>query len=229
MPDYQPIEAAEKIKAKSSVYPQGIDPIEKSRPTQRSPGPMRILWAARWEHDKNPEDFFKALKVLKQKQIDFRLSVIGQQFRDTPEIFAWAKDYFSGHIDRWGYQKTKAEYQQALIQADVFVSTADHEFFGISAVEAIAAGAYPLLPNRLAYPEILNLTKEKTSEQFFYDGRIDDCAHKLIQLNDRLQKADFDQANNTSQKLVKRFEWPNLATVLDDAIEKNCLEKSTQE
>jgi len=33
------------------------------------------------------------------------------------------------------------------------VSTAQHEFFGLAVVEAIAAGAFPVLPNRLVYPE----------------------------------------------------------------------------
>ena len=35
------------------------------------------------------------------------------------------------------------------------VSTAEHETFGIAAVEAMAAGCVPLLPNRLSYPEIV--------------------------------------------------------------------------
>jgi glycosyltransferase involved in cell wall biosynthesis len=35
------------------------------------------------------------------------------------------------------------------------VSTARHEFFGVAVVEAIAAGALPLLPHRLSYPELV--------------------------------------------------------------------------
>ena len=33
------------------------------------------------------------------------------------------------------------------------LSTAHQEFFGIAVVEAIAAGAHPVLPDRLVYPE----------------------------------------------------------------------------
>ena len=51
------------------------------------------------------------------------------------------------------------KYLKILSEADIIVSTAIHEFFGISVVEAIAAGAYPLLPKRLAYPEVLALEK----------------------------------------------------------------------
>ena len=46
---------------------------------------------------------------------------------------------FSAHVDQWGYLESHQQYQQALAKTDVFVSTARHEFFGISVVEAIAA------------------------------------------------------------------------------------------
>ena len=38
---------------------------------------------------------------------------------------------------------------------DVVISTAEHEFFGIAVCEAIWAGAVPVLPRRLSYPELV--------------------------------------------------------------------------
>jgi glycosyltransferase involved in cell wall biosynthesis len=55
----------------------------------------------------------------------------------------------------WGYLPTRADYVALLSQADLVISTAEHEFFGISVLEAICAGAFPLLPNRLSYPELI--------------------------------------------------------------------------
>jgi glycosyltransferase involved in cell wall biosynthesis len=49
----------------------------------------------------------------------------------------------------------EVEYRALLRKADVVVSTARHEYFGVAMVEAMAAGAVPLLPARLSYPEIV--------------------------------------------------------------------------
>jgi len=220
MPDYQPLEEVDKIRAKSSVYPPGITDFPKR--TLRKSGPLRILWAARWEHDKNPEDFFTALEILKKNNIQFVISVIGQSFRDRPEIFNRAKIQFSDNIVRWGYQQSRSEYENALLEADVVVSTANHEFFGISVLEAIAAGAYPLLPKRLSYPEILNLDKIESTEQFFYDGTASDLAEKLSLLAVRIQDNKIWPESITPEVLTERFKWRNIAHQYDMALEKVC-------
>ena len=222
MPDYNSPEAVLKIRNKSHVYPPGIDFFDERAP--RKPGPLRILWAARAEHDKNPEDFFEALKILKDKGKEFRLNVIGERFRDEPEIFARAKDYFAEHIDRWGYLQSREEYIKALTEADVIVSTAHHEFFGISVVEAITAGAYPVLPNRLAYPEVLGLGKTDCVDQFFYNGSVKALADKLLVLARDAKDNNIWHGDNRAVKLIQRFEWNNLAPVLDKAL-TSCCEK----
>ncbi|MHC4106221.1 MAG: glycosyltransferase, partial [Planctomycetota bacterium] len=178
-------------------------------------------WAARWEHDKNPEDFFEALEILKARGIDFRISVIGEQFREVSEVFGWAKQHFAEHIDRWGYQENQAEYERALKEADVFVSTANHEYFGISAIEAGLAGAYPVLPKRLAYPEIFGPGEENGMEEFFYDGSATALADRLTALAERVEKEClWGKDGERLIRLMKRFTWRNRASVLDEAAEK---------
>jgi len=218
MPDHQPFEAIEKIRAKSSVYPPGIADFPTRRP--REPGPLRILWAARWEHDKNPEDFFEALEILKAKNVPFRISVIGQSFRDKPAIFEKAHSGFRDQIDLWGYQQSRDGYERALLHADVIVSTANHEFFGIGILEAVAAGAYPLVPNRLSYPEILGLGRLEDAGQFFYDGTARDLADKLSRLAARVEKDALWPATISPATLTDHLRWQNLAHRYDKALEQ---------
>jgi glycosyltransferase involved in cell wall biosynthesis len=218
MPDHQPLESIGKIRAKASVYPPGVSDF-LPRAT-REPGSMRILWAARWEHDKNPEDFFEALGILTKKNIQFKVSVIGQSFRDRPEIFDKAHHQFKDHIDDWGYQQSRAEYERVLGRADVVVSTAKHEFFGIGVVEAIAAGAYPLVPKRLSYPEIIGLGKIKGAEQFFYDGTVRNLVDRLCELAIRIINGELWPATINPSTLTDKFRWHNLARHYDEALEQ---------
>ncbi|MHC5059840.1 MAG: tRNA-queuosine alpha-mannosyltransferase domain-containing protein [Planctomycetota bacterium] len=219
MPDNRPLDVIERIRAKSAVYPPGIKALPARK--ERAPGPMRILWAARWEHDKNPEDFFEALKQLKSNNIDFRLSAIGPQFREVPEVFAWAKDYFSEHIDRWGYQSGRGEYESALCQADVIVSTARHEFFGISVAEAISAGAFAVLPKRLSYPEILSTVETSSADEFFYDGSAAGLAGKLAEVAKLIETGRLWAGNSCrGRRGMERFWWSAAAARMDDALEE---------
>jgi len=217
MPDYQPLDAVERIAAKSRVMPPGIAAVRSRR--SRKPGPVRILWAARWEHDKDPESFFEALKILKARGVEFRVSVIGQQFRETPPVFAWAKGHFAEHIDRWGYQPTRQDYEAALRDADVVVSTARHEFFGISVAEAVAAGAYPLLPNRLAYPEILGEQEARRKDGFFYSGEAGELAQRLADLAERIKQEIWQAEQERARRAVARFFWPSAVRRLDAGCE----------
>lgn len=218
MPDQQPSDAPGRIRAKSHVHPPGVHPLPARG--RRHPGPLRILWAARWEHDKNPDDFFAALTLLEKRGVDFRLSVIGEQFRESPEVFATAKRLFDGRIDRWGYQDGPAAYQAALHEADVFVSTARHEFFGLSAVEATLAGAYPMLPRRLAYPEIFGLDEDEAMAPFFYEGPPTVLADRLAGLAGRIASGDsLTSTSGVVRRRLREFEWVRRAAVLDQAIE----------
>ncbi|UCD49994.1 MAG: DUF3524 domain-containing protein [Phycisphaerales bacterium] len=219
MPDHQPTDAVERIRRKAQVHPPGVSPWPERG--ERQPGPLRLLWAARWEHDKNPEDFFTGLRMLKARGAAFRISVIGEQFRESPEVFAQARIEFADHIDRWGYQEHRIHYADALGQADVFVSTANHEFFGLSAIEATRAGAYPLLPKRLAYPEIFGGPDGGASAPFFYDGTPEALAGKLAEAVQTLAQGMslYNRSRDLRQRL-KCLEWPALAPRLDDAMEQ---------
>ena len=135
MPDHDCLHYLPSIALKSSVQPLGIDPVpEFERKVHYTP---TILWAARWEFDKNPGLFFDAIRVLRDQGLPFKISVIGESFTECPPAFDAAKKEFDDRILRWGWQKNRNDYWKALSESDIVVSTADHEFFGISVVVII--------------------------------------------------------------------------------------------
>jgi glycosyltransferase involved in cell wall biosynthesis len=219
MPDYSSIGRVEDIRSKSYIHPQGIQRIPPRR--DRLPGSPVVLWAARWEHDKNPELFFAALDVLQGQGLDFRASVIGEQFSDVPEVFGEARRNLGQRVVRWGYQDSREEYVRALLEADIVVSTANHEFFGVSMVEAIAAGAFPLLPDRLAYPELIKAGGAVRPEEFLYDGSQSDLVQKLGALITSAAEGTLWRGDSVRiHQAVERFYWDNLAPELDTALER---------
>lgn len=119
----------------------------------RAGGPL-ILWNHRWEHDKDPETFFRALLALKERSVPFRLAVCGERFRRVPAIFAEAREQLRERVVHWGYAPSRRSYEALLCRSQLAVSTARHEFFGVAMLEATWFGARPLVPNALAYPEL---------------------------------------------------------------------------
>ena len=159
MPDAKPLTWTSKIREKAEILavpmrldPRPLAPLESTNPA-RHKGPI-ILWNHRWEYDKAPDIFFKTLQGLKQRGVPFRLLVCGERYRRVPAVFETAPSIFEDHLIHWGYFEDRQAYLDGLQTADIAVSTAHHEFFGLSMLEATHAGAYPLVPDRLSYQEL---------------------------------------------------------------------------
>jgi glycosyltransferase involved in cell wall biosynthesis len=178
---------------------------ENSLRSDRTP---LILWNQRWEYDKNPDDFFKALDVLAARDVPFQLALCGQQFGKQPAAFAdWLKR-LDNRIRHVGYAPPDV-YARLLWQSDVTVSTAQHEFFGISILEAIYARTFPILPDRLSYPEIV-------PDEFHRSCLYDDFDALVGRLGDAL--ADIIGTRAKAALLAPfaaKYQWQNLAPEYD--------------
>ncbi|MGK7905882.1 MAG: DUF3524 domain-containing protein [Synechococcus sp.] len=209
-PDYNHLDAIPKLQAKSQVLPVGLDlhkfdPYEKTPFTQK--GSLRILWNQRWEYDKNPSEFFQALYELDKAGVPFEVVVAGENFRQQPAEFAEARRRLGDRIVHFGYADTLTSYAQLLFNCDVVVSTAHHEFFGISVLEAMYCHCYPLLPNRLSYPELI---PQSLQPEHLYDT--------FEQLCDRLKWAahHLNRVRESSLRSVAlEYEWHTLAPRYD--------------
>ncbi|MDP2233608.1 MAG: DUF3524 domain-containing protein, partial [Actinomycetota bacterium] len=153
-PDFQPRGVADAVAAKSRVLAPPFDPapLDAAPPTR---GPRcRIVWPHRWEHDKDPDAFFAAVAQLAEEGLDFEVAVAGQAFKDVPQSILDAEQVLGSRLVHVGEPESRDAYARLLAGADVAVSTAVNEFFGIAMIEAAYAGCFPLVPDRLAYPEI---------------------------------------------------------------------------
>jgi glycosyltransferase involved in cell wall biosynthesis len=115
--------------------------------------PLTLVWNHRWEYDKGPERLYAALLQLQQAGVDFRVHILGQQFREKPDVFADIHARLGAHIGAWGMVQDPGGYRLTLQQSHIVLSTALHEFQGLAVLEAVASGCVPLVPDRLVYAE----------------------------------------------------------------------------
>ena len=162
-PDYTHLHTVQEIRDKSRVLHLGMDLQAHDGYAMDYSGhewgpwmePPIVLWNHRWEHDKNPEAFFRLMNRLDDIGLQFRLILAGKHFEEQPYEFERAFERYAERILHYGYAEDFEEYSRLLHRADMVVSTAIHEFFGIAIMEAIYCGCHPLLPNRLSYPELI--------------------------------------------------------------------------
>lgn len=111
------------------------------------------------------------------------------------------------HLGEFGYIADTVEYHQLLARCDFVLSTALHDFQGLSVMEAVAAGCQPVLPNRVAYTG-------QYATSFLYESDIKlpaNEARSAVNLLERLintDKADYKPPRIgafSSEKLIPKY------------------------
>jgi glycosyltransferase involved in cell wall biosynthesis len=157
MPEHRPKWVVDAIRSKTDVLYPGCRIPAQDQPLpkiDRTRAPL-IIWNHRWEFDKNPDDFFDALDAVASQGADFHLALLGESCQTVPKVFMRARKRYGRRILQYGHVASRAAYVDWLKQGAITISTAQQENFGISVVEAVRFGCYPLLPKRLAYPEVI--------------------------------------------------------------------------
>ncbi len=217
-PDFTHLETVAAARLKSRVLPVGCDlrrydqyagslvDKEMSRfGNKEAEAPPLILWNQRWEYDKDPQMLLRALYALANQGLAFRVALAGENFRVTPTEFDDARSRLGNRLVHYGYVESAADYARLLWDADVVLSTAIHEFFGVSVVEAIYCGCFPVLPNRLSYPELI-------PAEWHAACLYDDFEGLLARLRQAIGQPQKSQA---LRQAVTRFDWTVQAPVYD--------------
>ena len=115
---------------------------------------------------------------------------------------------------QYGYVESREDYIKWLQRGSIVISTAAQENFGISVVEAIRYGCLPLLPVRLAYPEII-------PDDFHAQGLYRDQKDLVQKLSRLIQDyPEFQDIRSRLSQAMGRFAWENLIDRYDEELEK---------
>ncbi len=211
-PDYNELWMVEALRAKSQELPLGLDLARLD--IHRPEGPRReqplVLWNHRWEYDKDPETFFRAMYALVEEGLEFGLILLGESFRNWPAEFLEARERLAERIVHFGYVEDEATYARLLWQADVVVSTAVHEFFGAAVVEACYCDCYPILPRRLSYPELIPPQKHDVCLYDGFDDLLDMLRHAILWVE--------EIRAFSLRRDVGGFDWRRMAARYDETL-----------
>lgn len=194
------------ITAKSEVLPLGLELIHNSTLREKNNLPC-FIWNHRWEYDKNPDLFFQTLYQLKAHAIPFELIVLGKSYERQPAIFEEASEHLKDEILHYGYVESTEEYINLVDRANILFVTSNQDFFGISIVEAIAKGLYPLLPNRLAYPE--HIPSDLHNKHLYQND-----ADIIPILKEVILERRFQEGSSLST-FIRKYDWGNLIDLYD--------------
>ncbi len=170
MPDAVPTHVRPRLEARCRVLPVGIDrvPLPQGAFAQYRGGPCDpaagapwprdgrrplILWNHRWEFDKEPGLLARALRRLLADGLDFGVALLGEP-RQNDNLARAVAGQLGERCLHCGWVADRAAYDAWLGRADIVVSCAQQEYFGIAVAEAVHAGAYPVLPRRQVYPSL---------------------------------------------------------------------------
>lgn len=212
-PDHRHTDLLAEVADRMVVLPVGVESCALIE-AERSPveDPPLVVWNQRWEHDKDPEAFFRVLLRLADEGVEFRLALAGENVRIDPQEFDQARARLGDRVVHVGHLPVD-EYRDLLLRSDVVVSTALHEYFGVAVVEAMAAGAVPLLPDRLSYPEIVPI--EHHEAVLYPAGALHDRLAAVL--------ADVDAARARVvglRAVMRAYDWSVQAPRYDDELRR---------
>lgn len=206
-----PVDAAS-VASKMWVGYLGIE-VDACRRPVATAGPRRPLVVSnqRWHHDKDLGSVLRAIRTAIDQGFDCDVALLGDptggEADDLAPLIAELGEtvVVRGHLPR-------DEYLEVLQRADVVVSAARNENFGIAVVEAVAAGAWPVVPDALAYPEVI--PAEYHTACLYSSGGL---GVRLREVVGRI--AAGERSPHGLAESMARFDWSMVAAELDGRVE----------
>ncbi|MGJ8647708.1 MAG: tRNA-queuosine alpha-mannosyltransferase domain-containing protein [Marinomonas colpomeniae] len=171
---------------------------------------IKLVWSARWEFDKGPDRLLAILQELEDRSVSYQIAILGEQFRSTPKEFEQIEVQFSHRIIQFGFAESREDFLAFLSASDFVLSTALHEFQGLSVLEAVSLGCVPVLPNRQVYPELFG-------DEYLYES---DILNVKIEAKSAVDLIQTHIENDAKAPLIHQYHTEQLLPYYDVLIKK---------
>lgn len=193
------------------VYP-GVD-LLNARPLQiSSSGPLHLLWAARWEEDKNPNDFLSLVRSLLSAGLDLKVTLMGHHPNGEHDLVSELHSLLGPKLMQPGFLEDRANMLALQNETHLLVSTTHHEFFGLSVMESALCGRALCLPRRLSYPELYSHLELHDEGILFYSN-LQEATAKIIQYDQLRRRGELQSKDRIS--FLSKYLWTDAASRFD--------------
>jgi hypothetical protein len=196
------------LETKSAVLPVGVDLKRFDALRVEADAVPLLLWNHRWEFDKAPAAFVRAVCGLAETWDGFNVAVAGDPGDNPHPAMQSLRDRLGARLVHQGRLARADAYARLLWRSKVAVSTARQEFFGIALVEAMYCETVPVAPKGLNYPALVPPAEH---ERCLFEDEAGLAGLLHLALVSRGDAATFRHA-------AARWDWGTVAGEWDAAI-----------
>lgn len=156
----KPFAAADDIETLKNKFIVSGNPLFKEEyPDRGVEKKNKIIISNRFDFEKRPNESLTFAYLMKKRRPDVEVVITTSRatFRSNQQ---WLVDFARG-MEQDGIVTikaglTKAQYHTELQESKIMLSNSIEENFGYCIAEALAYSTYPLLPNKLSHPELVD-------------------------------------------------------------------------
>lgn len=203
----------ERIAPRTEVLPRGIALHDRFGPAPARPlpqPPLTLLWSHRWASEKGVEDFASALRQLHAEGLPFRVILGGDPWKYADLRDALVQE-LGERVLRWGLLEGEA-YADALQVSDVIVACSENEPLGVSVLEALYMGCFPVLRGQGSFPLLI----PPDHHDVLYQGGAAALTERLRHL---LLNPALAAPRPALQAAAAAFDWQAVIQQYDDTFE----------
>lgn len=188
------------------VIENGVD-VERYRDLCADQVPRRIVYFGRWSENKGLPETIRLLSELRKIHSDWCLTIVGREYdldRHRLHQLCIAEGVDEAVMLRPA--PSDEEFRSAISGAGYFCSLSRHEGFGLTAVESMAAGLYPLLSDIPPYRRLIELA----GEGMLIKGSIEDAAAAIEAKHHAIDEGRLGWRERL-KNACERYRWSRVA------------------
>lgn len=181
----------------------------------RKPGPLRLFAGGNMIGSKGLSLAVRALRIVKASGIPFHYTIAGGG-PEIPRITALVRKLGLENEVHFHHGFSGDAYINALQNSDVYFLPSFREALGLTMVEAVLAGCYPIVADASAPGELVRIAGGKAIQVTTPSAMIEKFAASIIEYNERREKHDEPYTVNISS-LINFLSAYNYRSVLNEA------------